>query len=130
LANVLAALRKITPGKLIAVFGAGGDRDHTKRPRMGAAAAKYADKIILTSDNPRSEPPLEIIAQIAAGIPPGFAVEAICDRQKALQKAVEIAQADDIVLVAGKGHENYQETAGVRIHFDDREVLNSIFREL
>ncbi len=130
LANVLKTLKPLTAGKLIVVFGAGGDRDHSKRPRMGAAAAKYADKIILTNDNPRSEPPLEIIAQIASGIPQDFAFDAICDRQKALQHAVEIAKPEDIVLIAGKGHENYQETAGIRTHFDDREVLRAIFGEL
>lgn len=128
--NVLSMLKKLSRGKLIAVFGAGGDRDKTKRPRMGAAAAEFADKIIITSDNPRSEEPLEIIADIASGLPENFPFEAIVSRSDALKKAVHIAEKDDIVLIAGKGHENYQEVKGKKYHFDDRETLCQLFEDL
>ncbi|MBO7328640.1 MAG: UDP-N-acetylmuramoyl-L-alanyl-D-glutamate--2,6-diaminopimelate ligase [Lentisphaeria bacterium] len=127
--NVLTTLRKVCSGKLIAVFGAGGDRDQSKRARMGKAAADTADMLIITSDNPRSEEPLSIMAEIISGIPDGFPYEAICDRKNALIHAVKTAGFGDIVLVAGKGHENYQEIKGVKHHFDDREVLQQLFEE-
>jgi len=130
LSNVLATLKKVAPGKVIALFGAGGDRDKSKRPRMGKAASAIADMLIITSDNPRSEEPLEIMAEIASGIPEDHPFEAIVDRRAALRRAVEIADTGDIVLVAGKGHENYQEIKGVKHHFDDREELRQIFQEL
>lgn len=129
LANVLKTLRPVCQGQLIAVFGAGGDRDKSKRPRMGQAAAEFADKLIITSDNPRSENPLEIIAEIVAGLPENCDYEVICDRKDALRRAVTFAGNDDMVLVAGKGHETYQEINGVKHHFDDREVLHSLFGE-
>lgn len=129
LANVLQTLKQFSPVKLTALFGAGGDRDRSKRPRMGAKAAQIADRIILTSDNPRSENPLEIMAEIASGIPDDYAFEAIVSREEALRRAVMTSGAGDIVLVAGKGHENYQEIKGVKHHFDDREVLRHLFRE-
>ncbi|MBE6389795.1 MAG: UDP-N-acetylmuramoyl-L-alanyl-D-glutamate--2,6-diaminopimelate ligase [Lentisphaerae bacterium] len=127
LANVLQTLKQFAAKRLIVVFGAGGDRDKSKRPRMGQRAAEFADFIILTSDNPRSEDPLEIMAGIAAGIPDDFRYEAIISRTEALRRAVNIAQNGDIVLVAGKGHENYQEIKGTKHHFDDREVLQHLF---
>ncbi len=130
LKNVLATLKKCCRGKLIAVFGAGGDRDKSKRPRMGETAAEYADTIIVTSDNPRSENPLEIMAEIISGIPENCAYQAFSDRREALRHAVMTAGKNDIVLVAGKGHENYQEINGVKHHFDDREVLKSLFGEI
>lgn len=128
--NVLYTLKKLCKGKLIALFGAGGDRDKSKRPRMGEAAAALADKLIITSDNPRSEEPLAIIADILSGVPENTLYEVIVDRGAAIARAVEIAGKDDIVLIAGKGHENYQEIKGVKYHFDDREVLQKLFQEI
>ncbi|MCI5780007.1 MAG: UDP-N-acetylmuramoyl-L-alanyl-D-glutamate--2,6-diaminopimelate ligase [Lentisphaeria bacterium] len=126
LTNVLRTLRPLCRNRLIAVFGAGGDRDKSKRPRMGKAAARWADKLIITSDNPRSEDPLEIIVQIVSGLPEACDYEVIADRESALRRAAEIAGPGDVVLVAGKGHETYQEIHGVRHHFDDREILRTI----
>jgi UDP-N-acetylmuramoyl-L-alanyl-D-glutamate--2,6-diaminopimelate ligase len=110
--------------RLVCVFGCGGDRDPGKRPLMGSAAARLADQLVVTSDNPRSEDPHAIIEQILAGIPPGHA-EAIEDRQVAIFSAVHHARAGDVVLLAGKGHETYQEIAGVRHPFNDREVAGA-----
>ena len=122
LEKVLSAARGFTVGRLIAVFGAGGDRDRTKRPLMGAAAEKFADRTILTNDNPRSEDPLAIINDILSGMkrPGDAAVEP--DRRKAIRMAVSEARKGDTVIICGKGHETTQETAGVKTHFDDREV--------
>ena len=120
--NVLATLRPLTKGRLIVVFGAGGNRDRTKRPRMGKAAA-VADVLIVTSDNPRDEEPEAIIREVVAGIPAGTVFETVCDRREAIRRAGEIASAGDCVLVAGKGHEDYQEIRGVRHHFSDQEEI-------
>ncbi len=120
LEKVLQALRPVAAergGRLVAVFGAGGDRDATKRPLMGAVVARHADRIVVTSDNPRSEDPLKIISQIEAGIDKPHQVEP--DRMTAIVLALEQAAADDVVLIAGKGHENYQEIAGTRLPFSD-----------
>ncbi len=123
LEKVLATLREQTTGKLICVFGCGGDRDPGKRPLMGAAAAKYADKVVVTSDNPRSEDPVAIIQQVVSGMRKAALVEV--DRAKAIQQAVQSARSGDIVLVAGKGHEDYQEIAGVRTPFSDVAVVQA-----
>ena len=120
--NVLGMLRGQGGGRLIVVFGCGGDRDRGKRPRMGAAAARWADHVILTSDNPRSEDPRRIIEEIAAGVPAGASCERIEDREAAIARAIEWARPGDTVLIAGKGHENYQEFDRTVIPFDDREV--------
>ena len=120
LEKVLATLREQTAGKLICVFGCGGDRDPGKRPLMGAAASRLADKVIVTSDNPRSENPQAIIQQVVAGIAQAYEVEA--DRAAAIRLAISLAQAEDIVLLAGKGHEDYQEINGVRTAFSDADV--------
>ena len=125
--RVLEALRPLTAGKLAIVFGAGGDRDRTKRPRMGRAAGELADRIYLTSDNPRSEDPLAIMREVAAGIPTGVPVITEPDRREALRRAAAEAAAGDVVLVAGKGHEDYQEINGVRRHYSDREFLRELF---
>ena len=111
-------------GKLVCVFGCGGDRDAGKRPLMGAAAARLADQLIVTSDNPRGEEPMAIIGQVLEGIPSGRA-EAIEDRQVAIFSAIHHARPGDVVLLAGKGHETYQEIAGVRHPFSDREVARA-----
>ena len=129
LENVLNAAREITPngGKLICIFGCGGDRDTTKRPKMGAIAENLADKVIVTSDNPRSEDPQQIITDILAGFKSVTNVIVEPDRELAIKEAYKIANANDIVLVAGKGHEDYQILADETIHFDDREKVREIF---
>jgi UDP-N-acetylmuramoyl-L-alanyl-D-glutamate--2,6-diaminopimelate ligase len=119
LENVLRALRGLRPRRLLVVFGCGGDRDRTKRPRMGAVAARLADRVFVTSDNPRTEAPEAIMAEILAGIPAGTAVQADADRRQAIAQAIAAAAPGDIVLVAGKGHEPYQEIHGVKHPFDD-----------
>ena len=121
LENVLQALRPVARtrgGRLAVAFGAGGDRDPTKRPRMGEIAARLADRVLLTSDNPRSENPLSIIESIRAGAP-GCEVEA--DRARAIEQLILQADRSDVILIAGKGHETYQEVAGRRLHFSDEE---------
>ena len=109
--------------KVITVFGAGGDRDKGKRPLMGAIASSLSDIAIVTSDNPRTENPESIIVDIVAGVSDRKNIEIIPDREDAIKRAVEIAGSGDIILVAGKGHENYQEVNGVKSHFSDNEVL-------
>lgn len=127
LEKVLAAARGFTRGNLWAVFGAGGDRDPMKRPLMGAACARLADRLVVTSDNPRSEDPNAIIAAILVGIPAEKRRAALVepDRRKAICAALSAAGADDVVLVCGKGHETTQEIAGVKHPFDDREVVRA-----
>ena len=121
LENVLKTLRLLSPARLITVFGCGGDRDHGKRPLMAAMAEEFSDLVILTSDNPRSEDPLAILREAERGFRrSGYEVRA--DREAAIQRAVELAGANDMILVAGKGHENYQETATGRNPFDDVSV--------
>ena len=127
LSNVLAAARELTEGRVIVVFGAGGDRDRGKRPQMGAIAARLADLAIVTSDNPRSEDPEAIIREILAGAGPG--AESIVDRRAAIARAVEAAETGDVVVVAGKGHEQGQEFAGGRREpFDDVAVAREALR--
>lgn len=131
LEQVLRALRAVTPGRLVVVFGCGGDRDPAKRPLMGAAASRGADHVVLTSDNPRSEDPEAIIAQIEKGISQGcatFQVEP--DRAKAIGVALSLARHGDAVLIAGKGHEDYQIFADRTIRFVDREVATEVLRSL
>ena len=122
LENVLTALRPVAVargGRLMVVFGAGGDRDPTKRAPMGAIAARLADRVLVTSDNPRSEDPLAIISQIAKGIAAAHDIEP--DRGRAIAQAIGHAERSDVILIAGKGHETYQEIAGQRMHFSDEE---------
>lgn len=123
--RVTAALNalKTENGRLITVFGCGGDRDRTKRPRMGKAATENSNFTIITSDNPRTEDPLQIIADILPGIKENASCEVEPDRAKAIEKALAMTGKDDIVLIAGKGHEDYQDIMGVRHHFDDREEV-------
>ena len=123
LVNVLQAVRPITKGALKVLFGAGGDRDRTKRPRMGKAAAEWSDFLYVTSDNPRSEEPEAIIAGIVEGIPAGTAFEVIPDRRKAIAAALAGCGGTDAVVIAGKGHENYQEIKGVKHPFSDIEEI-------
>ena len=129
--NVLSGITEIRTGneQVITVVGAGGDRDKTKRPKMAAEAVKLSDKVILTSDNPRSEEPEQILADMEAGIEPHqkAKVLSIVNRKEAIRTACMLARPGDIILVAGKGHEDYQEIKGVKHHFDDKEVINEIF---
>lgn len=129
LENVLKTAREITPktGKLICVFGCGGDRDATKRPKMGKIAEKLADKVIVTSDNPRFENPQQIITDILAGIKKVNDIIVEPDRELAIKEAAKIADINDVVLVAGKGHEDYQIIGGETIFFDDRKKVREIF---
>ena len=129
LENVLKASREITPqeGNLICIFGCGGDRDATKRPIMGKIAERFADKVIITSDNPRSENPQQIITDILAGLNSTLDVIVEPDRELAIKEAYKIARKKDVVLIAGKGHEDYQILATGKIHFDDREKVREIF---
>ncbi|TBR16875.1 UDP-N-acetylmuramoyl-L-alanyl-D-glutamate--2,6-diaminopimelate ligase [bacterium] len=120
--NVLTALREVSRGRILTVFGCGGDRDKNKRPKMGNIACRFSDYVIITNDNPRSENPLTIIRSIKAGIKKSnYSVQP--DRFKAIKKALELAKKDDVVLVAGKGHENYQIIKNKILHFDDREAV-------
>lgn len=129
LANVLRTLREITGRRLIVVFGCGGNRDSAKRPTMGAVAAELADFSILTSDNPRKESPGSIITQIRQGFEGRSNFEVIEEREAAIRKALSVAGPGDVVLVAGKGHETFQEFANTVIPFDDREVVRRILAE-
>ncbi len=121
LENLLRAARPFIPGKMICVFGCGGDRDRTKRPKMGKIAAQLADVVFVTSDNPRTEAPERILQDILTGIPTTIEPVVICDRATAIHTAILQAQPGDGVLIAGKGHEDYQILGTEKIHFDDRE---------
>ncbi|MBR4675882.1 MAG: UDP-N-acetylmuramoyl-L-alanyl-D-glutamate--2,6-diaminopimelate ligase [Victivallales bacterium] len=121
LRNALGCLKELPHNRLIVLFGCGGDRDRTKRPKMGAAAAKLADIVVVTSDNPRTESPDAIIQEILPGIPSGTKSLTIPDRREAIQYAIAHAQPGDIILIAGKGHEDYQEINGIKHHFNDCE---------
>lgn len=122
LENILKAAKALHPKQLLLVFGCGGDRDRTKRPIMGEIAEKYADYIWLTSDNPRSEPPESILDEIREGLSANAPLERIVDRKEAIRRAVAGAGTGDLLVIAGKGHENYQIFADRTIHFDDLEV--------
>ena len=135
LRNLIETARPLTAGRVITLFGCGGDRDRTKRPLMGMVAARLSDVVVITSDNPRSEDPLAIIDEIRRGIPAGEAasdrapdVTAIVDRAAAIEKAVAMARPGDVVLIAGKGHETTQTIGDVVTPFVDREVLSSALR--
>ena len=144
LENVLTTIKEIAAGRIITVFGCGGDRDNGKRPIMGGIAAKWSDLAIVTSDNPRTEDPLQILMQVKAGISPlgireyslteladGFREKGftVCEnRREAIRLAVRLAQPGDILLLAGKGHEDYQIIGTTKHHFDDREEAAEAFR--
>lgn len=129
LANVLKTLRTFTEGRLIVVFGCGGNRDHTKRPLMGKVVADLADLAIVTSDNPRREPPLQIIEEVRAGFNGWAHGEAIEDRAAAIAAALGKARDGDVILIAGKGHESTQEFANTIVPFDDRVVARNLLRK-
>jgi len=148
LERALGLLKPLTRGKLIAVFGCGGDRDRGKRPLMGEAAARLGDLVVLTSDNPRSEDPLKILDEVEVGVKKtgmkrysdlnpkskiqnpksGYVVEP--DRRAAIRLSLELARPGDLVLIAGKGHEDYQILGAKKIHFDDREVAREELQRL
>jgi UDP-N-acetylmuramoyl-L-alanyl-D-glutamate--2,6-diaminopimelate ligase len=134
LLNVLATIKNLRKGheQIITVVGCGGDRDKTKRPVMGEVACEHSDRAIFTSDNPRSEDPQEIIRDMETGLNTAAKRKyiSIADRKEAIKTAVSMARPEDIVLVAGKGHEKYQEIKGVKHHFDDKEVLQEMFELL
>ncbi len=130
LTQVLSAIREMCKGRILVVFGCGGDRDRKKRPLMGAACARGADVLVVTSDNPRSEIPDAIIAEILAGIPDGSDLHVEPDRRAAIRLALSLARAHDVVLVAGKGHEAFQEMGGRVFPFDDRQVAKEEFDSL
>ncbi|HEV2353813.1 MAG TPA: cyanophycin synthetase, partial [Puia sp.] len=134
LINVLATIQKLRKGneRIITVVGCGGDRDKTKRPLMGAAACEYSDKVIFTSDNPRSEDPEQIIRDIEAGLNTAAKRKyiSIVDRKEAIRTAINLAAAGDILLIAGKGHEKYQDIKGVKYPFDDKQIVTEFFELL
>ncbi len=131
LENVLNTARLITKGRLWVVFGCGGDRDNKKRPIMGKIALDLADDVVVTSDNPRSEDPEKIIDQIEVAlqpVPEGKTVTRLADRKEAIEYALAHAKEQDVILIAGKGHENYQILKDKTIHFDDKEVVEEYWK--
>ncbi len=131
LKNILKTFKKCAQNRLIVLFGCGGDRDKTKRPLMGEIASIYADFVIVTSDNPRTENPTEIIEDILEGIPGNmFNGKVIENRAEAIKYALSIAQKDDIIVLAGKGHETYQILGKEKIHFDEREIIFDALKDL
>ncbi len=136
LVRVLAAAQELKAGRIITVFGCGGDRDRGKRPLMGRAAVRYSDVVILTSDNPRTEDPLAILQEVEVGVAealndrPSVQYHKVPDRRAAIRAAVRAAQPGDMVLIAGKGHEDYQIIGTTKVHFDDREVARDAIAQL
>ena len=132
LINVLQTLKEMTKNKVITIFGAGGDRDKAKRKKMGIAATKYSDYIIITSDNPRNENPIDIINEIESGLKevnfPKEKYETIVDREQAIARGIELSRENDSVLIAGKGHEKYQIIGDEKLHFDDCEIANKYIK--
>ncbi len=129
LKNILSVMNEVKEGRLITLFGCGGDRDKDKRPKMGLIASKYSDIIIVTSDNPRSEDPTQIINDIVEGIKGTFTpYEIIENRETAIQYAITHAQKGDIILLAGKGHETYQILSNTTIHLDEREIVANVLK--
>ncbi len=121
----LRTLRELTDGRVIAVFGCGGERDRSKRPAMGRVAGRWADHTVLTSDNPRGEEPMAIIEAIRAGFDAGASLEIVEDRREAIEQALRMAKAGDAVLIAGKGHETFQQFANRTAPFDDRQIVRA-----
>jgi UDP-N-acetylmuramoyl-L-alanyl-D-glutamate--2,6-diaminopimelate ligase len=132
LKNLLETVRELGPKRVITVFGCGGDRDRTKRPLMGAVASRLSDSVIVTSDNPRSEPPEAIIEEVRRGTSPGRGAEifSIVDRREAIARALEMAHPGEAVVIAGKGHETSQTLRDRTVPFDDRQVVRDILRPL
>jgi UDP-N-acetylmuramoyl-L-alanyl-D-glutamate--2,6-diaminopimelate ligase len=130
LENVLSTLSQLKKGNLWVIFGCGGDRDKSKRPIMGKAAALHADRIIVTSDNPRSEDPEQIINDIIQGIPNSNQITKLSNREEAITFALKHAKEQDIILIAGKGHEAYQQIGSIKHVFSDRDVVRKILTSM
>ncbi|HEX6736708.1 MAG TPA: UDP-N-acetylmuramoyl-L-alanyl-D-glutamate--2,6-diaminopimelate ligase, partial [Vicinamibacteria bacterium] len=132
LKNLLETVRELGPRRVLTVFGCGGDRDRTKRPLMGAVASRLSDVVVVTSDNPRSEPPESIIEEIQRGMNGGRKAErhVIVDRREAIARALELARTGDAVVIAGKGHESYQVLRDRTVPFDDRQVARELIARL
>ena len=128
LENILLTARDFAAGRLICLFGCGGDRDRAKRPIMGAIAQELADLVVVTSDNPRTEDPQAILSDILGGMEPGEGVHVEPDRRAAIGWARAAGRAGDVIVLAGKGHETYQEIQGVRYPMDEREIVSEWFR--
>ena len=132
LGNCLRTIHDVLPqkncGRIITVFGAGGDRDKTKRPIMGRIAGDYSDLVIVTSDNPRTEAPEKIIDDVMQGITRHASVLREVDRKKAIENAINSARQDDVILIAGKGHEDYQVIGKEKKHFSDREIVENLLK--
>jgi UDP-N-acetylmuramoyl-L-alanyl-D-glutamate--2,6-diaminopimelate ligase len=130
LQNVLETIADLRTGneQVITIVGCGGNRDKTKRPLMASVACQFSDKVILTSDNPRNEEPEDILAEMQTGVGPSHfrRSQTIIDRRQAIEKACAMAQSGDIILVAGKGHETYQEIKGVKHPFDDKKIVEEL----
>ncbi len=132
LKNVLSAIKNLKPAKIITVFGCGGNRDKTKRPKMAEVACNMSDFVFITSDNPREEDPVEITKDIEAGAKKinKTNYKTIIDRKEAIKEAILSAKQNDVILIAGKGHENYQILGRTKVHFDDREVASDILNKI
>ena len=126
---VLGAVREITPGRLVALFGCGGDRDRGKRPQMGEVAERLADRVFVTSDNPRSEDPQAIVRDVLDGMQDTAKTHVEVDRRAAIAAAIQELQADDVLVVAGKGHETEQLVGSERLPFDDCQVIRDVAQE-
>ena len=131
LKNVLSAIKNLKPSRIITVFGCGGNRDKTKRPKMAKVACNMSDFVFITSDNPREENPIEIAKDIENGAKEinKNNYKVVIDRKQAIQEAISKAKTNDVVLIAGKGHENYQILGREKIHFDDREIAFNILNK-
>jgi UDP-N-acetylmuramoyl-L-alanyl-D-glutamate--2,6-diaminopimelate ligase len=130
LCRLLTDMRELTTRRVISVFGCGGDRDRGKRPEMGRIAAELSDLVFITSDNPRTEDPAKIIEDILAGIPEDSDCQVEPDRERAIERAVAASEEGDVIVIAGKGHEDYQILGTRKIHFDDREIVRKLLGDI
>ena len=129
LENVLTSVRQFAKARVVSLFGCGGDRDRSKRPLMGEIGGRHSDFVVVTSDNPRTENPEDIVRAVELGVQKsGTPYRSIINRREAIAFALSMLEADDILVIAGKGHENYQEINGVKHHFDDREIVEELLK--
>ncbi|MBQ9832507.1 MAG: UDP-N-acetylmuramyl-tripeptide synthetase, partial [Clostridia bacterium] len=130
LENVIKTVSEFAKGRIVTLFGCGGDRDQAKRPIMGEIAGRYSDFVVVTSDNPRSEDPMAIINEIVEGVKKSACEYAVIEnRREAIAFALATARKDDVIILAGKGHENYQEMSGSKYHFDEKEIVAELLAE-